>query len=50
MNICTDSKISFTLGFKNEIKEDKFIKVQGSVKHNEYKGLKQTFLQRIKLV
>jgi len=22
MNICTDSKISFTLGFKNEIKED----------------------------
>lgn len=35
---------------KNEIKEDKFIKVQGSVKHNEYKGLKQTFLQRIKLV
>lgn len=35
---------------KNEIKEDKFSKVQGSVKHGEYKGLKQTFLQRMKLV
>lgn len=33
-----------------ELGDDKFTKVKGTVKHGEYKGIKQTFLQRIKIV